>query len=133
MGPPTMHGVLQSSPALGHLMATGRELRKTPRHERRLSVRYSVDGSNYKSAYTRDVALDGLFVVSRNSVSAGTTITLQVRLPDGMIEMLATVEMIGAVRWRRRVPAGVQSIQSSGFGVKITQAPDIWYEFISRL
>lgn len=108
-------------------MTTETERRKTPRYKLHVAVRYSQDGKKYESAHTADASLDGLYIVSQNHVRAGTTLTLDVELPSGV------VELNGTVRWWRKLPATGRATQLGGVGVRITRAPDIWYQFVSEL
>ena len=102
----------------------GRAKRVIPRYHKRLKVRYGNSGKRDLSqrGFSRDVGAMGLFIISTRQEQVGINLDLEVELPNKTI-----IKMQGSVAWTKWVPPALRSVESPGFGLKITNAPESWF------
>ena len=103
------------------------ERRQVTRFEQRLAMIYTAKEVRSKASYTVDLSQEGLFVLSKSLVHAGTHLTIDIELPD------RSVRLNGTVRWGRKVPPNVSSHQNSGFGIRLEETPEVWVRFVADL
>jgi len=98
--------------------------RKVPREKQRLVVRYGRPGEEPdRSGITADVSPLGMFINSCKLENVGQDLWLLVSLPFG------DVLLRGQVVWQRSVSRELRSISRSGFGIRLLQAPEEWYQY----
>ena len=99
--------------------------RLIPRLNRRLPVYYSIPGSPARvRGYSHDIGAMGLFILANRLEKAGQKLNIEIELPN-----LGPVKMQGVVVWSKWVPPALRAVEYTGFGVKITQAPEHWFSF----
>jgi hypothetical protein len=87
-------------------------------------VRFGRPGEEAdRMGFTADVSPYGMFVASLKLEKAGQPLWFLVELPSGMVKLQ------GEVVWCRRVPRELRTVVKSGFGIRLTQAPEEWYRF----
>jgi Tfp pilus assembly protein PilZ len=102
-----------------------RDNRQLPRLKRRLPLRYSRDSKNWHTSFTQDIGPWGLFVVALKPLQNG--VAVRIILDIGGEDL----ELSGRVAWRQPGAAALQRVQKGGFGVRIENAPERWYEFVA--
>ena len=104
------------------------EKRNLARQKRRLRIRFGVaENELERIAHSSDVSPNGFFVATRAVLKPGSYLWFQLDLPDGEILLH------GEVIWQKLVDRELWRIEASGFGVKIHQAPERWYQFFLSL
>ncbi len=98
--------------------------RPFPRYKRRLMVRYAFEGRDWRPGFTRNLSASGLFVETRHLEPPGTSLTMEIDLPKQ-----GTVQVRGEVIWGRAVGRGLERVALGGFGVRVVQADEGWYQF----
>jgi hypothetical protein len=100
------------------------EKRTAPRHRVEMMVEFD-DGGSRVSGVTREISRSGMFVRSPRLPNGGPAVNLTVHLPGGREILLKG----------RVVPnsAPADPAQSSGFGLRLTEKPDEYDDFLSRL
>jgi Tfp pilus assembly protein PilZ len=92
------------------------EKRDIVRRKKRLKVRFGAD-SPKRVAFTEDVSMKGLFVITGQPEQPGTRIFLELTLPDGGL-----VVAHGRVHWAKKVPPNlVRVAKKGGMGVRIVK------------
>lgn len=129
-GTVTSRTVDAAPPEAGHggveTDATGKHRRTVPRYKRRLPLQYKILGRDLSphKAYSRDIGAMGLFIMSNRPEKTGDHIRLEIEVPGyGPTQLEATVV------WTKYVPHNLRSMDYSGFGVRISKASEIWYNF----
>ncbi len=104
------------------------EKRFVARQKRRLRIRFGASENELERiAHCADVSPTGFFVACRTVADTGSFLWFQMDLPDG--EILIHGEVI----WQKHVDRELWRVEASGFGVKIHQAPEQWYQFFLAL
>lgn len=92
------------------------EKRDIKRNKKRLKVRFGVDYPK-RVAFTEDVSMNGLFIISGQPERPGTKILLEITLPSEE-QVIAR----GLVCWAKKVPPNLVRIANKGgMGVRITR------------
>lgn len=90
------------------------EKRERIRQKKRLRLRFGTDEPK-RMAFTEDLSVRGLFVITGQPEKPGTKLLLQLYLPDGE-EVVAS----GRVQWAKKVPANlVRVAKKGGMGVRL--------------
>lgn len=98
--------------------------RPFPRFKRRLTVRFALGGKDWRPGFTRNLSASGLFVESRHLEAPGSRILMEIDIPRK-----GTVQVTGQVIWGRAVGRGLERVALGGFGVRVLQADEAWYQF----
>ncbi len=99
-----------------------------PRYVRRWAVQYGLPGQGkVHKGFTHDIGAMGLFLMSNRQESLGQQIYVDVDVPG-----LGMVQLQGTVVWRKWVPPALRSVEYTGFGVKITNAPESWFNYFAK-
>ena len=98
--------------------------RPFPRYKRRLTVRYALEGRSWRPGFTRNLSASGLFVEARHLEPPGTKLAMEIEVPRK-----GTVHVQGEVVWGRTVGRGLERVALGGFGVRVVQAEEDWYQF----
>ncbi len=100
--------------------------RTIPRFKCRLPLSYdSVAGSSgMQRAYTKDIGATGLFIMANRPEKKGQMIRIVVELPGH-----ARADLQAVVQWTKWVPPNLRGVDQPGFGVKVTNATENWYQF----
>lgn len=118
---------LEAKPA-GKPAARGKpgDHRAIPRFHHKYPIRYSPLGKSlqWRKGYSHDVGAMGLFILSNRLEKAGQNLVIEIEIPD-----LGKVRMQGAVVWTKWVPPSLRTVENTGFGVKISQAPENWFKY----
>jgi hypothetical protein len=101
------------------------ERRGSNRKFRRLSCEIEFEGKVH-SAVIRDLAPQGLFVVTRFEAAQGTPVTVRIRRPGGAIWEIAAVTA-------RTSDGSGALISGRGMGLMIDEAPAGFHEFFESL
>ena len=102
--------------------------RPFPRFKRRLTVRYALSGRDWRPGFTRNLSASGLFVEARHLEPPGTKVEMEIDVPRK-----GTVHLMGEVIWGRSVGRGMERVALGGFGVRVVQADEGWYQFCLAL
>lgn len=102
--------------------------RKFDRTKQRLTLRFTLDGKTWESAFTTDVSPRGVFVMSSRPVPKGTSVRMEIQLPE-----VGMLTLTGVVAWKIAVPRTVSKVKRSGFGVELRGAPEAWFEFCAQI
>jgi hypothetical protein len=121
----------RSSDRPGESSADGRSAanrRSEDRTRKRIPCEISSEGQSQRG-FVLDVSPKGLFVQTSMPIDPGEEIgvALDTRGVAGTIEIRAKVAR------SRRVPPRLVSVSTPGVGLRITQAPSEWYEFVAGL
>jgi len=100
--------------------------RNTDRAKKRVVVRYGI-GKPDKTAFTKNLSEDGLCLQTNNVFRPGTTIQIQVGLPDD-----ETYNMWARVIWARKVPAQLAHVQPCGMGLQIIDPDPAWIRAVAK-
>lgn len=99
--------------------------RHEKRCQRRLTLRFGADKPE-RTAFTEDVAQDGLFIKTANVLPPKTKLQILLILPDN-----TEVRLEGVVAWAKRVPPEMIRIaHKGGMGVRITHILEGEAEFL---
>ena len=98
------------------------EKRTAPRHRVEMLVEFDLGGS-WERGVTGEISRSGMFVRSPRIPSAGPAVNLTVHLPGGRELLLKG----------RVVPATDDPARPVGFGVRLTEKPGEYDEFLTRL
>jgi len=106
--------------------ATGKHRRTVPRYKRRLPLQYKILGRDLSphKAYSRDIGAMGLFIMSTRPEKTGDHIRIEIEVHGYGPTLLEAIVM-----WTKYVPHNLRSMDYSGFGVRISKASEIWYNF----
>ncbi len=106
----------------------GHRRREIPRYNKRLPVRFAKPGAaGFQKAYSRDVGAKGLFILANRVEQPGQQLNIEVDVPD-----VGSVQLVGEVVWTKWSPPSLRAVEYPGFGVKISNAPESWYNFFLR-
>lgn len=98
------------------------EKRTAPRHRVEMLVEFDLGGS-WERGVTGEISRSGMFVRSPRIPSVGPAVNLTVHLPGGRELLLKG----------RVVPASDDPARPVGFGVRLTEKPGEYDEFLTRL
>ena len=91
-------------------MAEKRDIRRI---KRRITIRFGIDEA-VKVAFTEDISMTGMFIMSPYVIAPNSRIIITFDLPDG-----SGVELEARVMWAKRVPANLFHLaKKSGMGVR---------------
>ena len=98
--------------------------RRTPRFSCRLRVRYQDRTHVEHIACTADISSMGIFVPTQQLEHVGRKLEVITSLPEG------EVRLQGIVAWSMNTAERqAKNELSAGFGVQVTQAPELWYRY----
>jgi PilZ domain-containing protein len=98
------------------------EKRRAPRHRVEMLVEFDV-GDSWERGVTGEISRSGMFVRSQRIPNVGPAVNLTVHLPSGRELLLKG----------RVVPASDDPAQPAGFGVRLTEKPDEYDNFLTRI
>jgi hypothetical protein len=87
------------------------------RYRRRVEVRYSEPGRPERIGYSGNISTAGMMLRTPRVTAPGTLLSLQVRFPQG------TIELTGRVVWAREGPLTWLSTGRIGMGIKFVDPP----------
>ena len=102
------------------------EAQAEPRFKKRLPCRLKVAGSSH-SGMVLNLSRGGLFVQTSAGPPPGADVVVDLDVasqPD-------TVPVGGRVVWRRMVVPHLRTLTQGGIGVRIENAPEVYYSFLS--
>ena len=85
-------------------------------------VRYGVNGTD-KTGFTMNISLTGLNIRTNRVFRPGTTLELELDLPDGKRNLRAQVV------WAKRVPPALAQVVPCGMGLRFINPGADWEEF----
>ncbi len=103
------------------------ERRGFARKKRRFLVEFQFQGSNC-TGFTYDISPSGIFVRSIRLPAPGTFLTANLHLTTGK-----RIAVRGRVVRSHRVPAELARIVPSGFSMSLSDTPEDYFQFLSRL
>ena len=103
------------------------ERRGFARKKRRFLVEFQMRGSTF-TGFTYDISPSGIFVRSIRLPDPGTTLTANLHLNAGR-----RIAVQGRVVRSHRVPAGLVRIVPSGFSIRLSNAPEDYFQFVASL
>jgi hypothetical protein len=98
------------------------EKRTAPRHPVEMLVEFDL-GDSWERGVTGEISRSGMFVRSQRIPNVGPAVNLTVHLPGGRELLLKG----------RVVPASDDPARPAGFGVRLTEKPGEYDEFLTRL
>lgn len=101
--------------------------REHPRHAKRFRTRYREIGGSWRTAFTKDVSMAGLFIIS-SSLPKAKQLEIEIE-----INRDHTVHLVGTPRHGARIPPHLSRVLQGGFGVRITSAPATWTQYCAEL
>src|SRR5687767_6179290 len=105
-------------------------LPKTPstRIRRRYLVEWQSGNDALCTGFTNDISPTGGFVRSSNIPKVGETIALWLLIPHGR-----KLKLRCSVVRSQEVPQHLRSTRPSGFGVRLTEAPEEYFQLLANL
>ncbi|MGE5893178.1 MAG: PilZ domain-containing protein [bacterium] len=97
--------------------------RQYKRYQKHLSVLVRAGDKEFR-AFTSDISKRGLFIKTNKSLAPGTSLQIDLTLPDETISHLKAV-----VRWAVKTQV---SIFKNGMGVELVQIDDLFRTFFER-
>jgi hypothetical protein len=97
------------------------------RRKRRYFVEWQKDDS-LCTGFTEDISPTGMFVRSTHIPEPGLTVSLKLQLPEGR-----GLRIRGTVVRCDRVPANLSRFVASGFGVRLKEAPEEYFQLLAQL
>ena len=97
-----------------------KKIQRAPRFTKRLEVKFSSGGDTYNGRLS-NLSLGGLFIRTNRGFASGTTIDIELVMPDGMISSLK-----GIVRWAEKTHLAVKN----GMGVELIEKDEAYINFI---
>lgn len=98
------------------------EKRRAPRHQVEMLVEFDV-GDSWERGVTGEISRSGMFVRSQRIPNVGPAVNLTVHLPSGRELLLKG----------RVVPVSDDPARPAGFGLRLTEKPDEYDSFLTRL
>lgn len=96
------------------------ERRETPRHPRRIQVRFWADGDSAgTSGMTSNLSLRGAFITAPKVYPRGTRVRVELQRTDG------PVVIEGEVAHAHRVPVELRALGTSGMGIRFLPPEDL--------
>ncbi len=97
-----------------------------PRFHQKHPIRFCEVGkeSHWHKGYSHDVGAMGLFILSNRLEKVGQNLLIEIDIHD-----LGKLHMRGTVVWTKWVPPSLRMVEYTGFGVKISQAPESWFKY----
>jgi len=96
------------------------KVQRHPRFRKRLEVKFSSGGDIYKGRMS-NFSLSGLFIRTNRVFAPGTTINIELVLPDGTITFLK-----GIVRWAERTHLAIRN----GMGIELLERDTAFMDFV---
>ena len=93
-----------------------KKVQRAPRFTKRLEVKFSIGGDTYKGRLS-NLSQGGLFIRTNRVFSPGTTMDIELVLPDGMISMLK-----GIVRWSEKTHLAIKN----GMGIELLEKDTVF-------
>lgn len=97
------------------------------RRKRRYFVEWHKD-DYLCTGVTQDISPTGVFVRSTHIPELGLTVSLKVLLPEGQ-----KLQIRGTVVRSHRVPANLSRFIESGFGLRLNEAPEEYFQLLALL
>ena len=83
------------------------------RHRKRVQLKYGLEAAS-RIGFTEDVSDEGFFIKTEVVERPGALMQFELTMPDGVF-----VELVGRVRWAKKVPAKLIHRIKGGMGIKI--------------
>jgi len=103
------------------------EKRFSTRRKRRYLVEWMAEG-NLCTGFTQDVSPTGIFVRSERIPKIGAVLTMQLLLPGS-----ERLRLRGTVVRSHRLPQNLRAVLPSGFGLRLTEAPEEYFHLMASL
>lgn len=97
-----------------------KRIQRSHRFTKRLEVKFSSGGDTYKGILS-NLSHDGLFIRTNRGFASGTTIDIELVLPDGTISFLK-----GIVRWVEKTHLAIKN----GMGIELIEKDTAFINFI---
>ena len=101
--------------------------RFSTRRRRRYLVEWQ-NGDVLCTGFTHDISPTGVFVRSSNIPKIGETLALWLLIPRG-----GKLRLRCSVVRSQHVPQNLRSTRPSGFGVRLTEAPEEYFQLLANL
>jgi hypothetical protein len=101
---------------------------RAPRVKRRLTCALRHGGKHY-NGIVLDLSATGLFVQTSASPGPGDALELELQPPDGR----GALVLQGVAARRRTVPLQMRSVAHGGVGVRLTAAPETYFNLVAEL
>jgi uncharacterized protein (TIGR02266 family) len=96
------------------------KIKRAPRFTKRLEVKFGSGRNTYKGILS-NLSQGGLFIRTNRGFSPGTTIDIELVLPDGTISVLK-----GIVRWAEKTHLAIKN----GMGIELIEKDSAFMNFI---
>jgi hypothetical protein len=103
------------------------EKRRFPRKKRRFLVEFRLENGGGQG-FTYDVSPSGIFVRSVRIPNPGTPVTATLHILEGK-----KVDVRGVVVRSFRAPASLSNVVPSGFGLRLADVPEDYFQFLATL
>jgi len=97
------------------------------RKRRRFLIEW-LSGDSLCTGFTEDISPTGIFVRSTYIPKIAAALTLQLLLPGGR-----KLQLRGTVVRSQRVPQNLRAVVPSGFGVRLNEAPEEYFQLLANL
>jgi len=103
------------------------ERRFSTRKRRRYLIEWQSDDS-LCTGFTHDISPTGVFIRSTYIAKIGAILTMQLLIPGG-----GKLRLRGIVVRSQRVPQNLRGVVPSGFGVRLNEAPEEYFQLLANL
>jgi hypothetical protein len=101
--------------------------RFSTRKRRRYLIEWQTDDS-LCTGFTHDISPTGIFVRSTYIAKIGAILTMHLLLPEG-----GKLRLRGIVVRSHRIPQHLRGVVPSGFGVRLKDAPEEYFQLLANL
>jgi Tfp pilus assembly protein PilZ len=95
------------------------------RAKKRLMVKYGLEKAD-RTAFTKNISDTGLRIQTNHVFTPGTTINVEIHLPDKVFSMWAKVA------WAKKVPAQLAHLMDCGMGLAFIEPTEEWLQYYER-
>jgi Tfp pilus assembly protein PilZ len=88
-------------------------------------VKYGTDKAD-RTAFTRNVSATGLQIQTNHVFKPGTTIQIEIHMPDQVFSMW------GRVAWAKKVPPQLAHVLECGMGLSFVEPTPAWLEYFKQ-
>ena len=88
-------------------------------------VKYGTEKVD-KTAFTKNVSETGLYIQTNNVFPPGTTLQLEIHMPD------KTFSMWARVAWAKKVPPTLAHVLDCGMGLNFVEPVPEWVAFFAQ-
>jgi Tfp pilus assembly protein PilZ len=101
------------------------EKRVKDRAKKRLMVKYGLDKAD-RTAFTKNVSEAGMNLKTNHVFKPGSTLMLEVHMPDKVFSLWARVA------WAKKVPPQLAHVLDCGMGLSFVEVPPEWNAYFKQ-